>query len=164
MSSFGEKLIAASAHQPDAAAIDLFGRLVGDWDVDNSLFSESSGEWSASVLRWTFALILDGRGVQDVIVDGSGASVGTTVRTWDRVAGWRIVWFSPRSPEHCVLHVVDDSPGTIRLRGVQSDGRQIRWEFSSIDHQSFMWDGWCSNDDGVTWWHEQHMAARRASP
>ncbi len=140
---------------------DLFGRFVGTWSVENSLFSEATGEWSHSRLTWSFARILQGRGVQDVIETESGRQIGTTVRTWDAVAGWRVVWFSPVVPEHCVLAAEALGDDGIRLDGVQSDGRRIRWEFSAITSNSFLWNGWCSNDDGVTWWHEQHMQVTR---
>ncbi len=140
---------------------DLFGRFVGTWSVENSLFSEATGEWSHSRLTWSFARILQGRGVQDVIETESGRQIGTTVRTWDAVAGWRVVWFSPVVPEHCVLAAEALGDDGVRLDGVQSDGRRIRWEFSAITPGSFAWNGWCSNDDGVTWWHEQHMQVTR---
>jgi hypothetical protein len=140
---------------------DLFGRFVGTWSVENSLFSEATGEWSHSTLTWSFARILQGRGVQDIIETESGRQIGTTVRTWDAVAGWRVVWFSPVVPEHCVLAAEALGDDRVRLDGVQSDGRRIRWEFSAITSNSFLWNGWCSNDDGVTWWHEQHMQVTR---
>lgn len=140
---------------------DLFGRFVGTWAVENSLFSEATEQWSHSTLTWSFAWILQGRGVQDVIETESGRQIGTTVRTWDAVAGWRVVWFSPVVPEHCVLAAEALGNDGIRLDGVQSDGRRIRWEFSAITSNSFLWNGWCSNDLGVTWWHEQHMQVTR---
>jgi hypothetical protein len=140
----------------------LFGRFVGQWRVRNALFSESSGEWTSSNLLWVFDWIIAGRGIQDVLVDGAGFAVGTTVRTWDERAGWRIVWFCPRAAEHVVLTAVDLGE-LIRLDGVQADGRRVKWVFSAIARDSFTWDGWCSNDGGETWWHEQHMEAKRWS-
>lgn len=140
---------------------DLFGRFAGSWRVENSLFSEDTGSWSHSTLTWSFADILQGYGVQDVLVADSGRVVGTTVRTWDASAGWRVVWFSPVVPEHCVLAATADGERGIRLEGVQSDGRRIRWVFSDIAADAFTWDGWCSNDDGESWWHEQHMDVTR---
>ena len=148
----------------DRPPIELFRRFVGEWDVACELFSEATGAWSSSRLRWTFASILDGLGVQDVLFDDAGSTIGTTVRTWDAVALWRVVWFSPRVPEHCVLGVVEESDDCVTLAGTQADGRRIRWAFSAITADSFEWNGWCSNDDGATWWHEQHMSARRRLP
>lgn len=141
--------------------LELFGRFVGRWNVHNALFSEATGQWAESRLTWTFGWIIDGRGVQDVLTNDIGAALGTTVRTWDERAGWRAVWFCPKAAEHVVLTAVADGAG-IRLDGTQADGRRVRWLFSDIAASSFTWDGWCSNDDGTTWWHEQHMDVQRA--
>ena len=43
----------------------------------------------------------------------------------------------------------------------QTDGRPIRWNFSNITEESFEWDGWVSDDEGRTWWLEQHIDAKR---
>ena len=140
----------------------LFGRFIGRWTVHNQMYSESTGQWSESELTWTFDWIIAGRGIQDVLVDTTGTALGTTVRTWDEHAGWRIVWFCPRAAEHVILTAADHG-ARIELNGVQADGRRVRWEFGDITADAFTWDGWCSNDQGNTWWHEQHMAVRRES-
>jgi hypothetical protein len=145
-----------------AGELQLFGRFIGEWHVQNSLFSESTGVWRDSELRWTFGWIIAGRGIQDVLVDASGTAVGTTVRTWDERAGWRVVWFCPRAAEHVVLRAIDEGDA-ISLEGQQADGRPVRWRFGDITPTSFTWDGWCSNDGGETWWHEQHMESHRAN-
>ena len=147
-------------HPHSRAPGDLFGRFVGRWEIANRLYTPESGQWHESSAEWEFARILDGRGIQDILI-GNGDVWGTTVRTWDERAGWRIVWFCPRAAEHCVLRVTDTTTSTIRLEGRQADGRAIRWEFSEVGDRSFTWDGWCSEDDGSTWWHEQHMDASR---
>jgi hypothetical protein len=159
--SFQSALVAPGPSAEVAVELELFGRFVGEWRVRNALLSESTGAWQMSDLVWTFDWIIDGRGIQDVLVDSTGAALGTTVRTWDRRAGWRVVWFCPRAAEHVVLGAVDGSD-QITLEGRQADGRRVRWIFSAIEQDSFTWDGWTSNDDGDTWWHEQHMDARRA--
>lgn len=158
--SFPDDLVAAGPAREVAAELAVFGQFVGSWQVRNELFSEATGRWTVSELRWTFSWIIGGWGVQDVLLDSSGTALGTTVRTWDRGAGWRVVWFSPRAGEHVVLTATSLVPD-IRLDGVQADGRSVRWTFSAMAHSSFAWDGWCSNDGGATWWHEQHMTARR---
>lgn len=145
-----------------ASELAVFGRFVGDWRVRNALYSEATREWSQNELLWTFAWILAGRGIQDVLVDDAGTALGTTVRTWDQRAGWRVVWFCPRAAEHVVL-TAEDLGDRIELAGVQADGRPVKWVFSGIATNGFTWDGWCSNDHGKTWWHEQHMEAQRVT-
>lgn len=158
-----QRSLAAGGPAPEIAShLALFGRFIGEWEVRNALYSESAGTWSESDLLWSFDWIIGGRGIQDVIVDAGEAALGTTVRTWDSRIGWRVVWFCPRADEHVVLTAAE-AEDRIELAGVQADGRRVRWTFSDIASDSFAWDGWCSNDDGRTWWHEQHMDARRVS-
>jgi len=154
---FADDLIAPGAVSHE---LDLFAPLLGSWHVRNALFSEVTGQWSRTELQWTFAWIIGGHGMQDVLVDSRGVAAGTTVRTWDARAGWRVVWFCPRAAEHVVLSAVRDGDD-IRLDGVQADGRRVRWVFSDMTADAFTWNGWCSNDDGASWWHEQHMDAER---
>ncbi|MGN8551525.1 UNVERIFIED_CONTAM: hypothetical protein OHV15_02940 [Microbacterium sp. SLM126] len=158
--SFESALVASGPAVDLADELALFGRFVGRWSVRNALFSEAAGEWVRSELEWCFAWVIGGRGIQDVLVDSSGSAVGTTMRTWDEASGWRVIWFCPRASEHVVLSAAPRG-NEIELRGVQADGRRVLWVFSAIDEDSFVWDGWCSNDDGASWWHEQHMDARR---
>jgi hypothetical protein len=44
-----------------------FGQLVGTWSIASRTLNEDTQEWSESELTWTFAYILDGRAVQDVL-------------------------------------------------------------------------------------------------
>lgn len=158
--SLQSALVASGPASEVATELELFGQFVGEWRVQNALFSESKGTWLESSLVWIFDWIISGRGIQDVLVDSTGLALGTTVRTWDDLAGWRVVWFCPRAGEHVVLSAVDHG-SEIRLDGQQADARHVRWIFSDIRSDSFAWDGWCSNDGGETWWHEQHMEAHR---
>lgn len=156
------RLLADGPAPECAAELALFGRFVGEWAVRNALYSAAAQTWSESDLVWTFDWIIGGRGIQDVLSDVEGRALGTTVRTWDPQGGWRVIWFCPRAAEHVVLTAknVDDR---IEMSGVQADGRRVRWAFSRMSPTSFRWDGWCSDDDGRTWWHEQHMDAERVN-
>jgi hypothetical protein len=139
---------------------DIFGRFIGRWHIISTSFDQDSGEWTSSTAQWQFARILGGLGIQDILVDDD-AVWGTTLRTWDEAGGWRVVWFCPRASEHCVLAVTEYAADHIRMAGTQADGRPIRWEFSDITMNHFSWDGWCSDDAGASWWHEQHMDGSR---
>ncbi|MCU1577344.1 MAG: hypothetical protein JWP70_2048 [Leifsonia sp.] len=144
-----------------------FGRLVGTWSIASRTLDEHTQEWAESELTWTFAYVLDGRAVQDVLTGPSRADPsvtetrGSTIRAYDPVLGvWRVNWFSPASGDYCTLVATGHRDG-IRQDGTQTDGRPIRWNFSAITQDSFAWDGWVSNDEGATWWLEQHMDGRR---
>lgn len=160
--SLTKSLVADGPAEEFAVELSLFGQFAGEWRVQNSLYGEATGQWSHAELTWVFGWIIGGRGIQDVLLDANGNALGTTMRTWDERVGWRVVWFCPRASEHVVLSAERRDDG-IGLQGVQADGRRVRWEFSEVTARSFRWDGWCSNDDGQTWWHEQHMEARRVA-
>jgi hypothetical protein len=162
MSNFVDALIAEGAAAEHSSELELFGRFVGEWQVDNRSLIESTAEWVESRFRWVFAWVLDGRGVQDVIVGANGRASGTTLRVFDpALNAWRVYWFGVAGGDYCDLRAVADGPDAILLDGVQTDGRRIRWQFSGITADSFAWDGRVSNDGGVSWWDEQHMDARR---
>lgn len=140
---------------------DLFGPLLGEWRVRNRSLDEATGQWHESRFAWTFARILDGLGVQDVIVLDDGAVAGTTLRAWDADAEvWRVAWFGVRGRNfsHHVAHAHGDDG--IRLEGVGEDGRALRWEFSAIAPDGFVWEGRIETADG--WVLEQRMVATRA--
>jgi hypothetical protein len=162
MSEFVDGLIAEGPAAEHAGELALFGRFVGEWQVDNRSLIESTAEWVESRFRWVFAWILDGRGVQDVIVGAHGRASGTTLRIFDpALDAWRVYWFGVAGGDYCDLRAVADGPDGILLDGVQTDGRRIRWQFSGITADSFVWEGRVSNDGGASWWLEQHMDARR---
>jgi hypothetical protein len=144
-----------------------FGQLVGSWSIASRTLNEHTQEWAEAELTWTFAYVLDGRAVQDVLTGPSRGNPsvtearGSTIRAYDPVLGvWRVNWFSPASGDYCTLVATGHRDG-IRQDGTQTDGRPIRWNFSAITQDSFAWDGWVSNDEGATWWLEQHMDGRR---
>ena len=166
---FTAALLADQATPDYPERMKTFGQLVGEWAVANRFRAEAGDDWVESERRWLFSYVLDGRGVQDVIIgsDREGASddtvFGTTLRVYDRTIGaWRVNYFSPHSGEYCAL-VASGYRDGVRQDGTQTDGRPIRWNFSAITPDSFEWDGWVSDDEGATWWQQQHMVATRLS-
>jgi hypothetical protein len=156
--------LAASGPRADhKPALELYGRLVGAWNVTNRYFDESTGTWQTGTVVWTFGWVLDGQAVQDVMwftndADGSRAT-GSTVRLYDPAAdAWHVVWFSPTGTT-CTLTGRPDGDGGIAQEGVRADGRPIRWHFSEVTESSFRWLGYVSDDAGETWRLEQEMLA-----
>ena len=167
MGTFAEHLTADGPNSHKPKRLELFGRLVGSWRVHDRQLDVATGLWIGSERQWIFSWILDGRGVQDVIValegDNDGVTLGTTVRVYDRALGlWRVNWFGPAAGNYCTL-VASAHRNGIRQDGTDTDGQPIRWNFSNVTTDSFEWDGWISLDDGATWLLEQHMEARRES-
>jgi hypothetical protein len=152
-------LTASGPHLDVAEKQDLYGRLLGSWDIHNRQFDESTGAWQENELTWHFGRILDGLGVQDVLRSERGS--GTTVRVYDRHLGaWRVNWFGPVRGDFATLvgRPYDDG---IHQDGSGADGRSLRWNFSDIRPDGFRWSGYTSDDDGATWRLEQEMRARR---
>lgn len=156
-------LTAAGPHPDHAGEPDLYGRLVGVWDVDNRYFDETDGRWHTGTVVWTFGWILDGRAVQDVmrfqLEDGS-TPTGTTVRSYDPRAGaWNVVWFDPLG--RVTRLTGQRSPEGILQEGTQPDGREIRWTFTKITEDSFLWQGHIRDDGDASWRLEQEMHGSR---
>ena len=158
-----EAMISA-LHARAGDAPDLYGRLVGTWDVGNRYLDEKTDTWRTGTAVWTFGWVLAGRAVQDVMWftedDGSRAT-GSTMRLYDPEDDvWHVVWFDPRGRTP-VLTGRPGADGDIVQEGTRPDGRPIRWLFTEVTGTSFRWLGYVSDDGGTTWRLEQEMLARR---
>jgi hypothetical protein len=147
---------------------DLYGRLIGVWDVTNRYFDEAADRWHNGTVVWTFGAILAGRGVQDVmwftVADDDGRPVvetGSTVRLHDPADDvWHIVWFSPAGRTVTLTGRAGED-GDIVQEGQRADGRGVRWLFTEMTGTSFRWLGYISDDNGESWRLDQEMLARR---
>ncbi|AGZ39794.1 hypothetical protein [Actinoplanes friuliensis] len=156
----------ADAPAPDVVP-DLYGGLVGAWDVTNHYEDERSGVWRRGTVVWTFGRVLAGRAVQDVMwfTDDAGErSTGSTMRLFDPVSGaWRVVWFSPTGRTTALIGRPGES-GDIVQEGERTGGQLVRWTFTAVTAESFRWLGHVSDDGGASWRLEQEMLARRREP
>ncbi|GIE87830.1 hypothetical protein [Actinoplanes regularis] len=162
-----DELGADRPYQGEEKALDLYGRLVGTWDVvDRS--RRPDGEWVTGTVVWTFGWVLAGRAVQDVMwfttpgPDGYPLrTTGSTMRLYDPATDhWHIVWFSPQGWTKTLTGRPGDD-GDIHQEGRLDDGTIVRWLFTELTESSFRWLGYISTDDGETWDLEQEMLARR---
>ncbi|WP_203816057.1 hypothetical protein [Paractinoplanes ferrugineus] len=152
-------------HEPE---MELYGRLIGTWDVVNRFYAEDRAEWVTGTVVWTFGWVLAGHTVQDVMwftgpgPDGGPRRVtGSTVRHYDPAGKcWAVVWFSPTSKIFTLTGRGGDD-GDIVQEGTQPDGRPIRWLFTEVTRESFRWLGYVSDDQGETWRLVQEMRAAR---
>jgi hypothetical protein len=159
------------ADQPYPAWRDqlmVFGQFVGVWDMDVEYFDRTGARTYQGRWEWSFAWILGGRAIQDIIVrldqSGPGATqrvpTGTTVRYCDPATGrWTVYFLGAATGITVLLHggAVGD---TIVLEGSEPDGTQNRWTFSDIRADSFLWTG-VESSDGAGWWRNQRMVGRR---
>jgi hypothetical protein len=154
------ELLAAAGPDPQyAAQLDLYGRFVGSWHIDNRQLNHETGQWRENTGHWHFGWILGGRGVQDTLE--FGGRPGTTVRLYDPDEDrWRVVFFSPSRGDIFTLVGRRDGTGVFQ-EGTQPDGRAIRWIFKDVEADSFTWQGYIDLAGTGEWALEQEMRARR---
>jgi hypothetical protein len=145
--------------------------VIGSWEgeIHNHMID---GPLAIASIEIHFAWVLEGRAVQDLWItrswkdraSGVTASLewyGTTLRVFDpKSESWRAVGLDPVSQMRIELegqHQVDDIV-QLGTRG----GRPIRWTFSQIRRDSFLWQGHILHTGGVTWRLEVEMHLRRA--
>ncbi len=153
--------------------MDLYGWLVGSWDLDVTRFLED-GSIRRRPGEWHFGWALEGRAIQDVwIVPPRGAGragdaaanvdvYGTTLRVYDpRIDAWHIQWTDPVTQTYLTMIGRREGRDIVQL-GQDAAGQRIRWSFSEITPDSFRWRGEVSADEGSTWRLTVEFFARRA--
>lgn len=156
--SFVEALVAGPPSNLDEDAA-LYAFLVGRWRFDARVFRddgtihEDCGEIYAA---WT----LTGRAVQDVWIL-PGVFHGTTLRVYDAtIQGWHILWSDP------VRQYYSRQIGRARGRdivqdGVDGTGTKVRWSFTEMTGDAFLWRGERAAADGVAWRTQAEFRVRR---
>lgn len=150
---------------------NVFGRLVGTWDVEYADFAKD-GKVTHRMGELTVGWVMDGRAIQDFwTVNPSGKrterEVYTDVRYFDpKTKSWPATFIDP---EHVSIarftggavgddRIVLDTPDL----GVED----TQWSFNDIRPDSFIFRDQASNDGGKTWrlQSEYHMKRRGAAP
>ena len=150
MTEFGRWLHANGPHPEHAAALQLYGRFVGDWDAEVTAYG-ADGTTHAAPGEIHFGWVLEGRAIQDVwiIPQGPGKPAfpiagnwyGTTLRVYDpAMSAWRISWFDPG---RSVFRQQIGRPrgAEIVQEGTTETGDRTRWSFTDITADSFRWLG-----------------------
>ena len=145
--------LAATKRSPDIPlSADIYGRLLGDWDV--SIVSQGAEDRA----EWRFGRILQGRAIADVFI-GSGNHYGVTIRTYDRDNGvWQAVWIDPLTATHD--SVMAKAEGDRIVEVGSEEGHAFRWTFHDITADSFLWTAETRDPDGE-WRTEMEMRAVR---
>lgn len=166
-----EALGADGPHPEHRDQLMLFGQFVGAWLLDVSFYAPNGSLQSHFFADWMFSWILQGRAIQDVLIIPSKkerasnpdipVKSGTTLRYFDPALGaWRVVWVGAHTNTYIPL-IGRQQGERIVLEGPDVDGSPLRWIFSNITSNTFLWTGYTSKDEGHTWYMEQQMKATR---
>jgi hypothetical protein len=181
MNKFEEALTQKGRAPEIPEAEDVYGWLVGSWDLDVIRYGvDVRGKNIRGEVH--FARALEGRAVQDVwimprredraaMAAGAGNMYaanmyaanmyGTTLRVWDaKVNAWRVTWINGVTGSRDELVGRWNDRDIVQV-GTHADGTPIRWCFTEISDDSFRWTGEALEADGKTWRLEGEFLARR---
>jgi hypothetical protein len=147
--------------QMPKSATSVFDWVVGDWAVDVYDYTPDGSKWAGKG-EWHFSWVLEGRAIQDVwivprLADRNAATpkehnrFGTSLRVYDpKVNAWRVYWFNPVTQDRTEVTARKIGRDIVQ-QGIDDDGSYIRWSFTDIKPNSFVWLGESSTDGGKTW-------------
>ncbi|MFM0718509.1 hypothetical protein PQQ73_19470 [Paraburkholderia strydomiana] len=163
------------------AADDLYGWLIGSWEMDVVHYRVDLRD-APRRGEIHFGWVLEGRAVQDVWImpprgarelatgarsntdatnPAADAMYGTTLRIWDpALRAWRVTYFNPRTGQRDELTGRRIGDDLVQI-GTHANGTPIRWNFTGITRDAFRWTGVALAADGVTWTLEAEFHARR---
>lgn len=172
-SAFGEILPAHERSKEIPAADDLYGWLIGSWELDIVGYADDG-----SVIKSTgeahFAWVLEGRALQDLFINPRRSDrgpespkfanwYGTTIRIYDpSISAWRVSWFNPHDGIRAEL-IGHRQGRDIVQEGSFPDGTPIRWSFRDIKEDSYLWRGERLEPDRKTWKLQVEFRARRTT-
>jgi hypothetical protein len=162
-------MAAASAHPSVGDQAQIFGRLVGAWDVEymdivkNGKKLERTGLFIAG---W----VMDGRAIQDLwVVDPSPGhaerEVYSDLRYFvPKTRSWTSIFVDPEHASMARFSGDAAADGRIVLHTSDLGSKENRWSFDDIQPNSFVFRDEASADDGKTWklLAEYHMTRRSA--
>ncbi|MFM0354799.1 hypothetical protein PQR12_15045 [Paraburkholderia nemoris] len=164
--------LSAPARAADIDATDdLYGWLIGSWDMDVLHYRVDLGN-ARRRGEIHFGWVLEGRAVQDVWImppcrehhaglTAADTMCGTTLRVWDpTLRAWRVTYMNPLTGQRDELIGRRVGNDLVQI-GTHADGTPIRWNFTDITRDSFRWTGVALAQDGVTWTLEAEFHARR---
>jgi hypothetical protein len=151
-----------------AANLQLYGWLVGSWDMDvvrhDALGNKISGTGEIHS-GW----VLGGRAIQDIWVSprfdcGEPARMfGTTLRIYDPVIdAWHIVWNDPVKNYSSRQIGRSDGSDIVQV-GTDATGDRARWRFTEIRNDRFHWIGERAASGCTVWRTEIEFFARRSA-
>lgn len=150
------ELQATRAHPSLGSDGEVFGRLIGKWNVEYSFISKD-GKVTHETGEYLAGWVTNGRAIQDVwVVNPSKTRKDREIYTTlfysnTKSKTWYASWFDP---EHgFVARFTGSVEGNNRIVILTHDfgGNDDRWSFNEIGHNSFVFHVEESTDGGKTW-------------
>ncbi|HME30037.1 MAG TPA: hypothetical protein VKE53_09285 [Pseudolabrys sp.] len=155
--------LVSSQRSPELAAVDdIFGFLIGSWDLTAVLY-DAEGRTQRSRGEIHASWVLEGRAIQDLFifprradrasaVPARGDRYATTIRTYDRMLNaWRVNFINPAADETSAQLIARRHGQGIEMEGKLSGGTPIRWRYASITPTSFHYSAEKHGSDGKSW-------------
>jgi hypothetical protein len=142
--------------------VDIFGFLIGSWDLDAVLY-DSDGATQSTRGELHACWVLEGRAIQDLFIfprradrasgiPARGDRYATTIRTYDRVLNaWRVNFINPADQKTSARLVARRDGQDIAMEGELADSLPIRWRYQAITPESFHYSAETLQSDGRTW-------------
>ncbi len=166
--------LASSQRSPELDEVDdLFGFLIGSWDID-AVLHDPDGHVHRTRGEVHGSRVLQGRAIQDLFIfprraDRSaggqvrGDRYATTIRTYDRKRNaWRVVFINPAADETNAELIARRDGDAIAMEGKLADGTPIRWRYEAISDTSFRYSAHRLGED-QTWRLYLELFGRRAT-
>jgi hypothetical protein len=135
--SFIDALHTTGPAQDRKDKMNLYGWLIGDWDMQAIVHREDGTEYRSRG-EIHFGWVLEGRAIQDVWML-PGVFYGTTLRVYDpSLDAWHILWSDPLK-QFYARQIGRARGSDIVQEGMDGAGTPIRWSFTDISPNSFRW-------------------------
>lgn len=168
---FADALLSAAPHPDIPEDQRIFEPFIGSWELVVTWYDAQGAMLRQEQGEWHFARVLEGRAVQDVWIVPPRAQrashtdpyeYGTSLRFFDPAArAWRSTWLGPlQGALHSFLARRVGEAVVLETR--LDDGRGMRWSFSEIRPDSFVWRN--EREGAGGWLLTQDFAARRIAP
>ncbi|QCX29117.1 hypothetical protein FC770_11795 [Nocardioides jishulii] len=156
------------AHGPLAPELATFAQFIGAWDLAWSRPGDPDAPTGVRG-RLVFGPVLGGRAVQDVWTVPSTSPpqpghgfCGSTIRFFDpQIGAWRSTWVEPVNG-WVRTFIGREVGGEIHLVSLE-EPPLLRWRFTEITQERFVWLGEYSDDEARTWRLEERMVAQRTT-
>lgn len=156
-----DALLAEGPATEHAAALDLYGRFIGNWCFDATVHTADGGTHRGEG-RIHFGWVLEGNAIQDVWVL-PGFFAGTTLRVYDPgLDAWHVLWSDPLR-QYYSRQLGRDEDGDIVQLGRDDSGDEVRWRFTGIGTDRFRWLGERRAAGAPGWRLEADFRAHRVS-